>query len=74
MVWTQEILPSPLSTVVSLFRSLIKSAPNMIQAVGVDEGCVVYGIEGNVSCAAQHSHRIYYVHNSRVDLHGPVLA
>lgn len=46
----------------------------MIQAVGVDEGCAVYGTEGNVSCAAQHSHRIYYVYNSRMDLHGPVLA
>lgn len=38
LVWTQDILPSPLGTVISLFRSLVKSAPNMLQTVGEERG------------------------------------
>lgn len=38
LVWTQDIPPSPLGTVISLFRSLVKSAPNMLQTLGEERG------------------------------------
>lgn len=42
---------SPLEAVISLFRGLIKSAPNLLQTAKEGERCLLYGTGRNSSCA-----------------------
>lgn len=51
-IWFGHRHPSiPLEAVISLFRGLIKSAPNLLQTARKREGCLLYGTGGNASCA-----------------------